>query len=112
MTNIAASADHLLTTGFAKPLPDLHDVITHRQAWRDIIVKVCDDTGDDNGTGYYSHELAAFDRTFGLLADLVGANGCIETARNLLAVRQHDQKTVGYCSDLWDRLAVNLDGAS
>jgi hypothetical protein len=112
MTNIAASADHLLTIGLAKPLPDLHDVVTHRQAWRDIIVKVRDDTNDDNGTGYYSHELAAFDRTFSALAEFVETVGLKEAATDLLMARQAEERTVGYRADLWERLAANLSEAS
>ena len=49
-------------------MADIHDAVTHRDAWREIIVKVLDDTNDDNGTGYYSHELRAFDRLFNRLA--------------------------------------------
>lgn len=49
---------------------DLHDLITHRDAWRGAIILARDLTLDDQGTGYYTHELKAFDRTFELLETL------------------------------------------
>jgi hypothetical protein len=46
-----------------------HDVVTHRDAWQQALLNMKNITSDDNGTGYFSHELAAFDRTFNALAN-------------------------------------------
>ncbi|USN16746.1 hypothetical protein STRZYGA_00250 [Brevundimonas phage vB_BpoS-Strzyga] len=51
--------------------PHIHDLSTHRSAWRNILVEkmnaVHHDAGDDS---YYKHEVAAFDRLFEALTGL------------------------------------------
>lgn len=45
-----------------------HDVVTHRPAWRSAIADWSHHTRDENGSGFWSHELDVFDNTFDDLA--------------------------------------------
>jgi hypothetical protein len=49
----------------------LLNVKTHRDAWRGALEKLKTQTDDDNGSGYYSHEIKAFDETFETFDSLV-----------------------------------------
>jgi len=68
-----------------------HDVLTHRDAWRSAISEWSDHTRDDNGSGYYTHELRAFDRTFDALAQFPRFDeGVIATERERKPVSLDD----------------------
>jgi dUTP pyrophosphatase len=53
-----------------KEVADLHDVITHRNAWRGALEK-CQAQNPTEDTSYWEHEIRAFDRTFDKLHHLV-----------------------------------------
>lgn len=107
------------------PKADLQDVVTHRTAWRRAIVRAKDLTDDDNGTGYYTHELAVFDRTFEVLEKLVSEP--VGEAENLrLAIDQalrctpsvstgadgFDEPHIVYdCGNPWEILQEALEAA-
>lgn len=59
---------------------DIEDISTHRNAWRNALVKCAEraaTAGDDADQSYYNHEIAVFDRTFDVL-DLAVQEGRVQ----------------------------------
>ena len=75
--------------------PHIHDLSTHRSAWRNILVeKMNAEHHDGDDTCYYKHEVAAFDRLFEALTGLketqLLTDDAVDTVDPIAARNEHD----------------------